>query len=81
MMQERIQHEWMTKGVTIVDPGTVWIESGARIGADTSIYPFSFVGCGSVIGDGCRIGPYGHVASGETVHAGAHVGPALWAGT
>ena len=75
MMQDRIQAEWMEQGVTIVDPANTWIESGASIGRDAVIYPFSFIGRDTVVGERCRIGPFGHVASGDVIDAGASVGP------
>lgn len=47
----------MAEGVTVVDPATTWVSAGARIGRDTTIYPFTFVEGETVIGEECRIGP------------------------
>lgn len=80
IMQERIQAGWMNQGVTIVDPSSTWIESGAAIGSESVIQPFSFIGSGAVVGDACRVGPFGHVASGETVESSASAGARTPAG-
>jgi bifunctional UDP-N-acetylglucosamine pyrophosphorylase/glucosamine-1-phosphate N-acetyltransferase len=63
LMQNRIQARWLDSGVSIIDPGSTWIESGATIGKETVILPFSYIGADAAIGDGCRIGPHGHVPS------------------
>ena len=76
IMQDRIQQSWMERGVTVIDPGSTWIEHGASIGRETVVYPFSFVGVGAVVGESCRLGPFAQVRGGEHVVAGAVVGPA-----
>ncbi len=73
MMQERIQDSIMAAGVTIVDPRTTWIESGAVIGRETVIEPFTFIGGGARIGASCRVGPFARVESGQTIEAGSTV--------
>jgi bifunctional UDP-N-acetylglucosamine pyrophosphorylase/glucosamine-1-phosphate N-acetyltransferase len=77
LMQGRIQAHWMANRVTIVDPQTTWIESGATLGAETTIAPFSFVGTCAEVGENCRIGPFGYVGAQERVAAGAVVRGAL----
>ncbi|MCP4590160.1 MAG: bifunctional N-acetylglucosamine-1-phosphate uridyltransferase/glucosamine-1-phosphate acetyltransferase [bacterium] len=76
VMQDRIQRRWMAERVTIVDPVTTWIEDQAELGAETVVFPFSFIGTGAQVGDSCRIGPLGHVARGARVAAGTVVEPA-----
>jgi bifunctional UDP-N-acetylglucosamine pyrophosphorylase/glucosamine-1-phosphate N-acetyltransferase len=44
-------------GVTIVDPGTTYIDPGVRIGPGSVIEPNTTVRGASTIGAGCRIGP------------------------
>ena len=73
LMQDRIQYTLLDEGVTIVDPDNTWIEAGVSIGADTMIYPFSFIGAEARIGSGCRIGPFAHVPRGAQVANGAVV--------
>jgi bifunctional UDP-N-acetylglucosamine pyrophosphorylase/glucosamine-1-phosphate N-acetyltransferase len=74
MMQERIQAEIMAGGVTIVDPANTWINSGAQIGPETVIYPFSFIDRDVRVGPGCCIGPFAHLPAGGEVGAGQSVG-------
>jgi bifunctional UDP-N-acetylglucosamine pyrophosphorylase/glucosamine-1-phosphate N-acetyltransferase len=47
----------MEEGVTIVDPGSTFIEDQVKIGADTVIYPFTWIAGKTEIGEDCFIGP------------------------
>ena len=47
----------MLAGVTIPDPGSVFIDAGVVIGQDTTILPNTMVQGESVIGEDCQIGP------------------------
>lgn len=77
LLQRRIATDWMDRGVTILDPETTWIDSRARIGAETVIRPFSYIeGC-SRIGNGCVIGPYAYIVDGALVADGSTVGPGV----
>jgi len=73
VMQERIQSYWLEHSVSIVDRSTTWIEAGAALGPETTIYPFTYVGTGAEVGGGCRLGPHASVARGERVSPGAVV--------
>ena len=72
-MEDRIQLELLSAGVSIVDPDNTWIEADVSIGRDTIIYPFSYVGAGATIGEGSRIGPYAWVQAGERLGEGVVV--------
>lgn len=72
-MQRRIHDQWMTAGVTLVDPTTTWIDAGATIGADTVIEPFCSIGPVR-IGERCRIGPHAFIDVGCEVQDAAVVG-------
>jgi bifunctional UDP-N-acetylglucosamine pyrophosphorylase / glucosamine-1-phosphate N-acetyltransferase len=61
VMQDRIQIALREAGVTIVSGMNTYIESGASIGADTVIQPFTFIGRDASIGAGCVIGPFASV--------------------
>jgi bifunctional UDP-N-acetylglucosamine pyrophosphorylase/glucosamine-1-phosphate N-acetyltransferase len=74
-MQDRLQRALMDDGVTIVDPDNTWIDADVSIGADTTVYPFTFIGAGATIGEGGRIGPFAWVRAGETIGDGAVIGP------
>ena len=56
LMQRRINQAWMLAGVTIIDPGSAYIDADVSIGADTVIEPQTYIRAGSSIGCGCRIG-------------------------
>jgi bifunctional UDP-N-acetylglucosamine pyrophosphorylase/glucosamine-1-phosphate N-acetyltransferase len=47
----------MLSGVTIVDPGSTFIDSGVEIGMDTVIYPGTIIEGLARIGEDCIIGP------------------------
>ncbi|MBS4024412.1 MAG: bifunctional UDP-N-acetylglucosamine diphosphorylase/glucosamine-1-phosphate N-acetyltransferase GlmU [Clostridia bacterium] len=53
----------MEEGVTIVDPDSTFIEDEVKIGVDTVIYPFTWIGGETVIGEDCFIGPNTKVKS------------------
>jgi bifunctional UDP-N-acetylglucosamine pyrophosphorylase/glucosamine-1-phosphate N-acetyltransferase len=74
IMQERIQDRWMTEGVSIVDPRNTYIDGRARIGADTTIFPFTVITGTVVIGRDCRVGPFSHLRDGTVLADGAEVG-------
>jgi bifunctional UDP-N-acetylglucosamine pyrophosphorylase/glucosamine-1-phosphate N-acetyltransferase len=75
-MQDRIQRAMLNDGVSIVDPDNTWVEADVTVGADTVIYPFSFIGLGATIGEGCRVGPFAYVKPGEVCEDGSVLGPA-----
>jgi bifunctional UDP-N-acetylglucosamine pyrophosphorylase/glucosamine-1-phosphate N-acetyltransferase len=74
LMQRRILGHWMDEGVTIVDPRNTYIDSRARIGRETVIYPFTAITGPVAIGQGCRVGPFAHLREGTTLDDGAEVG-------
>lgn len=74
LMQARIHDHWMTEGVSIVDPRTTYIDGRARIGQDTTIYPFSVISGNVTIGASCRVGPFAHLRDGTVLDNGAEVG-------
>lgn len=60
MMNNRKMEELMTNGVTIVDPTCTWISEDTEIGADTIIYPSTYLEGKNKIGKNCKIGPFAH---------------------
>lgn len=57
LLRRRINERHMTKGVTLVDPDTTYIDVDVKIGADTMIQPNTFLRGATVIGAACEIGP------------------------
>jgi bifunctional UDP-N-acetylglucosamine pyrophosphorylase/glucosamine-1-phosphate N-acetyltransferase len=56
-MRRRINEYWMLAGVTLVQPETTFIDAGVEIGADTVIWPNTFLQGKTSIGEGCTLGP------------------------
>ncbi|HKL49288.1 MAG TPA: NTP transferase domain-containing protein, partial [Desulfuromonadales bacterium] len=71
IMRERINVEWMRRGVTLVDPAATYIEANVSIDPDTVIEPGVHLRGSTSIGRGSRIEP-GVVATdciiGDQVH-------------
>jgi bifunctional UDP-N-acetylglucosamine pyrophosphorylase/glucosamine-1-phosphate N-acetyltransferase len=57
LMRDRINHEHMVNGVTIVDPTTTWIDAGVKIASDVTIYPATAISGVTTIASGSVIGP------------------------
>ena len=57
LMRDRINHEHMVNGVTIVDPTTTWIDAGVKIESDVTIYPATAISGETTIASGSVIGP------------------------
>ncbi len=57
VMRKRINAKHMDAGVTLVDPGATYIDVDVKIGADTVVYPNTFLEGRTVIGSSCRVGP------------------------
>ena len=67
VMQRAINEGLMAQGVSIVDPDSSFISYGARIGRDTTIYPFTVIERGVRIGRRCSIGPFAHLKEGTSL--------------
>ncbi len=57
IMRDRINHQWMLNGVTLIDPARTYIEASVSIGQDTIIQPNTYLHGKTSIGTGCTIGP------------------------
>ena len=57
VMRDRIRELWMLAGVTIADPGSVYIDADVHIGMDTVILPNTMIIGLTTIGEDCEIGP------------------------
>ena len=73
-IQQRIQRDHMSRGVTIVDPLTTWIEMDVSIGQDTLIQPQTVIRRGVEIGTDCEVGPFAHIRSGSVLGNGVVIG-------
>ena len=73
-MQDRLRQATMANGVTMTDPGTVWLSADTRIGRDVSIAPNVFFGPGVTVADNVEIRSFCHIEQAE-VASGAIIGP------
>ena len=73
-MQDRLRQAAMAAGVTMTDPGTVWLSADTRIGRDVSIGPNVFFGPGVSIADNVEIRSFCHIEQAD-VASGAIIGP------
>lgn len=63
IMRRRILDRLMLDGVTIVDPGTTYVDIGVTIGRDTIIHPCTVIETGSTIGENCVVGPFSRLSN------------------
>lgn len=57
VQRQRIREHWMLAGVTLLDPGSVFIDANVTIGQDTVILPNTMLLGQTSIGEDCEIGP------------------------
>ena len=57
IMNGRLLGNWMRAGVTIVDPGTTWIDTGVSLGRDVEIGPSTQLEGNTIVAVGARVGP------------------------
>jgi bifunctional UDP-N-acetylglucosamine pyrophosphorylase/glucosamine-1-phosphate N-acetyltransferase len=73
-MQRRLREAAMAGGVTLVDPGSVFLSADTVLGRDVTIGPFVNFGPGVAIADKVEIRAFCDIA-GARVESGAIVGP------
>ena len=73
-LRDRINTEHMLAGVTIVDPGSTWIEAGVEIEPDVTIHPQTVIRGRVRIATGVEIGPFAYVRPETTLAEGSKIG-------
>jgi len=73
-LRDRINEAHMLAGVTIVDPGSTWIEAGVEIEPDVVVHPYTVVRGGVRIESGAEIGPFAYVRPVTVVGEAAKIG-------
>jgi bifunctional UDP-N-acetylglucosamine pyrophosphorylase/glucosamine-1-phosphate N-acetyltransferase len=73
-LRDRINHEHMLAGATIVDPATTWIDPGVELEPDTTVHPFTVLQGTTKVARGAEVGPH-VVAVDAEIGPGALVGP------
>jgi len=56
-MRQRVNEGLMSKGVTLIDPGSTYIDAGVEIGMDTVIYPGVTIEGNTSVGQDCVLYP------------------------
>jgi bifunctional UDP-N-acetylglucosamine pyrophosphorylase / glucosamine-1-phosphate N-acetyltransferase len=74
ILRDRINHEHMLAGATIVDPSSTWIEPGVELEPDCTIEPFTVLKGATRVARGAEVGPQ-VVAVDAEIGPGARVGP------
>jgi bifunctional UDP-N-acetylglucosamine pyrophosphorylase/glucosamine-1-phosphate N-acetyltransferase len=57
LLRQRINHQWMLAGVTMIDPASTYIEPEVTLGQDTILWPGTYLHGNTRIGTNCVIGP------------------------
>ena len=73
-LRERINDAHMLAGVTIVDPGSTWIEAGVEIEPDVTVHPFTVIRGDVRIASGVEIGPFAYIRAGTALGERAKIG-------
>src|SRR5690348_11534127 len=73
-LRDRINEAHMLAGVTIVDPGSTWIEADVEIEPDVTVHPYTVIRGGVRIERGAEIGPFAYVRAVTVVGDGAKIG-------
>ena len=74
VLRDRVNHEHMLAGATIVDPATTWIDPSVKLEPDSTIHPFTVLSGQTKVGRGAEVGPH-VVAADAEIGPGALVGP------
>ena len=74
IINEKTLNNLMASGVTIVDPGTTFINQNVTIGKDTVIYPNTVIEKEVKVGKNCKIGPFARLRPGTKLSDYVDVG-------
>ncbi len=73
-MQDRLRSDAMRRGVTLIDPSSVWFSADTILGRDITVGPHVWFGPGVSIGNNVEIRPFCHI-EGARIGEGAIIGP------
>ena len=72
--QKKIRHKFLKKGVTMLDPDTVYFSHDTKIGKNVIIQPFVYFGLNVKISDNVVIKSFSHLEN-TSISSGASIGP------
>jgi bifunctional UDP-N-acetylglucosamine pyrophosphorylase / glucosamine-1-phosphate N-acetyltransferase len=58
ILRRRVLEEYMLAGVTVVDPGTTWIEPTTELEPDAVVHPFTVLRGRTTVGAEAEVGPH-----------------------
>ncbi len=61
VIRGRIAQRWMDAGVTLLDPGSTWIDHGVEIGRDTVLHPHITLEGRTILGEDCVVRSHSRV--------------------
>lgn len=74
LLRDRVRRRWLTAGVTMVDPGSVFLDADVALSIDVTLEPGVVLAAGTRVGEGARIGAYAHLSACDVLE-GAVVPP------
>lgn len=74
VVQERLRARALAAGVTMTDPGTVWLSADTELGPDVTLEPNVVFGPGVNVGEGATIRAFSHL-EGARIAEHATIGP------
>ena len=72
--QNKIRNKFMTQGVTLVAPDTIFLSVNTKIGKNVVINPYVVIGSNVKIGNNVEILPFTHIEN-ATIETNVKVGP------
>jgi bifunctional UDP-N-acetylglucosamine pyrophosphorylase/glucosamine-1-phosphate N-acetyltransferase len=73
-LRDRINERHMLNGVTIVDPGSTWVEVGVELEQDVTIHPFTVIRGNVRIESGAEVGPFAYLRPGTVLGTRGKIG-------
>lgn len=74
VMQQRLRQHWLSRGVTLLNPDSVFFSYDTKIGKGSVIEPFVIIGTGVEIGQQVTVKGFSHIA-GASIGDHASIGP------
>jgi bifunctional UDP-N-acetylglucosamine pyrophosphorylase / glucosamine-1-phosphate N-acetyltransferase len=57
LLRKRINHQWMLRGVTMIDPATTYVDADVQFGSDVTVFPNAYLEGNTLIGSEVTIHP------------------------
>lgn len=74
LLRDRLRRRWMLAGVTMIEPGSVFLDADVALSIDVVLEPGVVLAAGTRVGEGARIGAFAHLTACDVLE-GAVVAP------